>query len=176
MPRKIVIISALFVLCSTVTFAQKISTSKFGDITYNMTQKQVEALNQDKSTAPKSADDEMMEQDVVVNGIKYHLRYYKNLKTKQSEVFMVSSTSTKLSTLSGIKIGSTLDDLWNLYKKYDISVQKIESDDETKSNRLFFLNDIDNGCVLDFYLKNNKVVKIALSNDSGYLNNNIYEN
>ena len=104
MPRKIVIISALFVLCSMVTFAQKISTSKFGDITYNMTQKQVEALNQDKSTASKSADDEMMEQDVVVNGIKYHLRYYKNLKTKQSEVFMVSSTSPKLSTLSGIKI------------------------------------------------------------------------
>ena len=89
---------------------------------------------------------------------------------------MVSSTNSSLSTLSGIKIGSTLSDLWKIYKKYDISVQNIFEDEETKSTRVFTINDLDNGCNLDFYLKNNKVVKIALMNESGYLNNNIYEN
>ncbi|WP_313304753.1 hypothetical protein [Empedobacter sp.] len=44
------------------------------------------------------------------------------MKTKQFEVCMVSSVSSKLLTLSGIKVGSSLDDLWKAYKKYDISV------------------------------------------------------
>ena len=118
----------------------------------------------------------MPEQDIELNGIKYHISYYKNLKTKQFEVYTVSSVSAQLSTLSGIKIGSSLDDLWKAYKKYDISVQDIFEDDETKSVRAFAINDLDNGCTLDFYLKNNKVVKMVLSNESGFLNNNIYEN
>ncbi len=54
-------------------------------------------------------------------------------------------------------------------------MQDIFEDDETKSVRAFAINDLDNGCTLDFYLKNNKVVKMVLLNESGYLNNNIYE-
>ena len=89
---------------------------------------------------------------------------------------MVSSASPKLYTISGIKVGTTSDELWKVYKKYDISVQEVMEDDETKSSRMFSINDIDNGCTLGFYLKNNKVVKMILSNESGYLNNNIDEN
>lgn len=165
-----------FLLFTSIMFAQKVTTSKFGDISYEMTQKQVAALTPNKLALYDVNNPEMPEQDIELNGIKYHISYYKNLKTKQFEVYTVSSVSAQLSTLSGIKIGSSLDDLWKAYKKYDISVQDIFEDDETKSVRAFAINDLDNGCTLDFYLKNNKVVKIVLSNESGFLNNNIYEN
>jgi hypothetical protein len=165
-----------WLLSPFVMFAQKISTSKFGDISYNMSQKQVAAFSPTKLATYDVNNPELPEEYVAINGVHYHITYYKNMKSKQFEVYMVSSTSDKLSTLSGIKVGSTLDDLWNNYKKYDISIQQVEVDDETKSNRMFTINDTDNGCNLGFYLKNNKIVKIVLSNESGYLNNNVYEN
>ena len=165
-----------FLLFTSIMFAQKVTTSKFGDISYEMTQKQVAALTPNKLALYDVNNPEMPEQDIELNGIKYHISYYKNLKTKQFEVYTVSSVSAQLSTLSGIKIGSTLDDLWRNYKKYDISVQEILEDDEIKSSRVFMINDLDNGCSLVFYLINNKVVKMELSNESGFINNNIYEN
>ncbi|MGV0926961.1 hypothetical protein ACTS9K_07250 [Empedobacter sp. ULE_I145] len=103
-------------------FAQKVTTSKYGDISYEMKQKQVAALTPNQLALYDVNNAEMPEQDIELNGIKYHISYYKNLKTKQFEVCMVSSVSSKLLTLSGIKVGSSLDDLWKAYKKYDISV------------------------------------------------------
>ena len=175
MCRKLKYIVPALLMFSTSILAQKISTAKFGDIAYNMSQREVASLS-NKLALYDTTNEQMPEQDIVINGIKYHVSYYNNLKKKQFEVYMVSSTNPSLSTLSGIKIGSTLSDLWKIYKKYDISVQNIFEDEETKSTRVFTINDLDNGCNLDFYLKNNKVVKIALMNESGYLNNNIYEN
>ena len=165
-----------FTTFSTIGFAQQVSTAKFGDIAYNMSQKAVASLDKKYLATYDVNNPEMPEQDITVNGIKYHVSYYKNLKTKQFEVYMVSSASPKLYTISGIKVGTTSDELWKVYKKYDISVQEVMEDDETKSSRMFSINDIDNGCTLGFYLKNNKVVKMILSNESGYLNNNIDEN
>lgn len=167
---------SFFLLLSTAVFAQKVTTSKFGDISYEMNQKQVVLLTPDKLAMYEISNVNLPEHTIVVNGIKYHITYYKNLKTKEFEVYQVSSLSPKLATLSGIKIGSTLDDLWKNYKKYDISVQDILEDDETKSNRIFTINDLDNGCSLQFYMINNKVVKMELLNELGYLDNNIYEN
>lgn len=176
MCSRIFSIISIFLLLSTAVLAQKVTTSKFGDISYEMTQQQVAVLNPDKLTVYDINNVDMPQHDIVVNGIKYHVIYYKNLKTKQFEVYTVSSVSAQLSTLSGIKIGSTLDDLWRNYKKYDISVQEVLEDDEIKSSRVFMINDLDNGCSLVFYLINNKVVKMELSNESGFINNNIYEN
>lgn len=164
-----------FLLFTSIMFAQKVTTSKFGDISYEMTQKQVAALTPNKLALYDVNNPEMPEQDIELNGIKYHISYYKNMKTNQFEVYTVSSSDQKLSTLSGIKVGSTLEDLWKSYKKYDISIQEGREDKETKSTRVFMVNDIDNGCTLSFYLKNNVVAKMMLSNESGYLNNNIYE-
>lgn len=176
MHSRVFFIISFFLFLSTAVLAQKVTTSKFGDISYDMTQAQVAVLNPNKLSVYDINNIEMPEHDIIVNGVKYHISYYKNLKTKQFEVYKVSSLSTKLSTLSGIKIGSTMDELWKYYKKYDISVQNILEDDETKSSRVFTINDLDNGCSLEFYLINNKVVKMQLSNESGFLNNNIYEN
>ncbi|WP_312312732.1 hypothetical protein [Empedobacter brevis] len=174
MLNRIYLTASLFVL-SSLLFAQKVTTSKFGDIGYTMSQKQVAALTPDKLAVYEVTNKNMPEQDIIVHGIKYHISYYKNMKTNQFEVYTVSSSNQKLSTLSGIKVGSTLEDLWKSYKKYDISIQEGREDEETKSTRVFMINDIDNGCTLSFYLKNNVVVKMMLSNESGYLNNNIYE-
>ncbi|WP_312922640.1 hypothetical protein [Empedobacter brevis] len=174
MLNRVYLTASLFVL-SSLLFAQKVTTSKFGDIGYTMSQKQVAALTSDKLAVYEVTNKYMPEQDITVHGIKYHISYYKNMKTNQFEVYTVSSSDQKLSTLSGIKVGSTLEDLWKSYKKYDISIQEGREDEETKSTRVFMINDIDNGCTLSFYLKNNVVVKMMLSNESGYLNNNIYE-
>lgn len=174
MLNRIYLTASLFVL-SSLLFAQKVTTSKFGEIVYTMSQKQVAALTPDKLAVYEVTNKNMPEQDIIVHGIKYHISYYKNMKTNQFEVYTVSSSNQKISTLSGIKMGSTLEDLWKSYKKYDISIQEGREDEETKSTRVFMINDIDNGCTLSFYLKNNVVVKMMLSNESGYLNNNIYE-
>ena len=169
-------IIGFFLLFTSAVFAQKVTTSKFGDISYKMTQMHVATLTPDKLAVYDVNNPEMPEHEIEINEIKYHISYYKNLVDKRFDVYEVSSTSSKLSTLSGIKIGSSLDDLWKVYKKYDISVQDILEDNETKSVRTFTINDLDNGCTLNFYLKNNKIVKMALVNESGFLNNYIYEN
>ncbi|WP_312556781.1 hypothetical protein [Empedobacter brevis] len=172
---RVYLTASLFVVLSSLLLAQKVTTSKFGEIVYTMSQKQVAALTPDKLAVYEVTNKYMPEQDIIVHGIKYHISYYKNMKTNQFEVYTVSSSDQKLSTLSGIKVGSTLEDLWKNYKKYDISIQEGREDEETKSTRVFMINDIDNGCTLSFYLKNNVVVKMMLSNESGYLNNNVYE-
>ncbi|WP_334125674.1 hypothetical protein [Empedobacter brevis] len=175
MLNRVYLTASLFVVLSSLLLAQKVTTSKFGEIVYTMSQKQVAALTPDKLAVYEVTNKYMPEQDIIVHGIKYHISYYKNMKTNQFEVYTVSSSDQKLSTLSGIKVGSTLEDLWKNYKKYDISIQEGREDEETKSTRVFMINDIDNGCTLSFYLKNNVVVKMMLLNESGYLNNNVYE-
>lgn len=155
------------------TSAQQISTTKFGDILRDMNYEQVSNLYSKKNSVLETTNKDMPEQNITVNGVAYNVIYYKNLKTNKLEVYSVSSSSKNLSTLSGIKVGSTLSDLWLKYKKYDITLR---NDYETKTGRVFELNDIDNGSALLFYLVNNKITKIKLVNESAYLNNNIYEN
>ncbi|GGF08097.1 hypothetical protein SAMN05443634_10342 [Chishuiella changwenlii] len=176
--RRKIYLSIIIVVISFVNgLAQKISTTQFGDIKSKMNNVEVSKLNPKQLTVMDVSNEDMPEQDITINGITYHVVYYNNLKTKKLEVYSVSSTSKNLSTLSGIKVGSTLNDLWKNYKNYDISVKNnFDTRNNENSKRIFILNDIDNGSSLYFYLNKNTISEIKLVNESAYLNNNIYEN
>lgn len=170
--RSRIYLSMIVVVINFVNvLAQKISTAQFGDIKNTMSFEEVSKLNTRENYIVEKTNEEMLGQHIIINEIPYHVVYYKNLKTKKFEIYSVSSSSKNLSTLSGIKVGSTLSDLWKNYKKYDISVKN-----DYDSSRVFILNDTDNGSSLVFYLESNKIIKIKLVNESAYLNNNIYEN
>lgn len=175
--HKIIFYIIIF-LFSALVNAQNISTSTFGSIQINMSFEEVSRLNPNQLAVLETTNEDMPVQDITINGIKYHIVYYKNLVNKRTEVYSVTSTARTLKTLSGIKIGSSLKDLWNVYKNYDVSIRNSSDNEKGTENatRVFILNDIDNGCYLAFYLSNNLVTRIALVNESGYLNNNIYEN
>lgn len=83
MLSRILSILGCFLLFTSIIFAQKVTTSKFGDISDEMTQKQVAALTPNKLALYDVNNPEMHEQNIELNGIKYHISYYKNLKTKQ---------------------------------------------------------------------------------------------
>lgn len=176
--RSKIYLSIIIIIISFINgSAQKISTTQFGDIKSKMSNDEVSKLNPKQLTVMEVTNKDMPEQDITIKGIAYHVVYYNNLKTKKFEIYSVSSRSKNLSTLSGIKVGSTLNDLWKNYKKYDISVKSnYDTRNNENSKRIFILNDIDNGSSLYFYLNKNIISEIKLVNESAYLNNNIYEN
>lgn len=71
----------------------------------------------------------------------------------------ISTTSKNIKTLSGIGIGSTLEDLWKAYSsKYNVFLDK-----SNNNNREFRIDDRENGVILTFSLKNEIVTTIRLS-------------
>ncbi|MBF0596491.1 hypothetical protein [Faecalibacter rhinopitheci] len=162
------ILIVVTILIGNFSLAQRVSTANFGPVNYKMTDQQIYSLNPDKLAVFDVNNPDMPEQDININGVNYHVVYYKNLYSKKNEFFSVESEGKELITLSGIKIGSSLDDLWKVYKNNSISY--LGTDD----NRYFTFYDLENETELIFYLKNNKVWKIKLSYEKGYLNNNIY--
>lgn len=157
---------------SILSFGQMISTTKLGDISYQANINEVAAIANLQLIATIEREDNFSELNTDINGIEYQILFYENNVKKVREVFSVSSKDKNLSTLSGIKIGSTLQDLWKNYKKYNIRLftENVDNID----CRVFRILDFENGSYLDFYLKNNRVVEFKLINNQGYYDNYIY--
>ena len=84
-------------------------------------------------------------------------------------LYSVRSKDKTLKTLSGIKVGSTFDELLNKFKDYNIEISDSWDDNgnRTKTERLFTINDYDAGTYLVFTLKNGKVTEFYVSNNEG---------
>lgn len=149
----------LFLLLSIWVTAQKVSTTAFGDIQMTLSDWQVNQLVKDKLLVLDVSEPEMPNQNIQVNGVDYHIIYFKNLRTKKLSIMYVSSESTKLKTLSGIGIGSSVNELWQKYKNYHIAYASNGGNEKT-----FTLYDHDHQTELQFIVKNQKVTKITLFN------------
>ena len=159
----------LFFTCLlSISFAQ-ISTTRMNEIRIDSNLAEVETALGQKLEVSKKQDDWLYKTRVNHNGSEFELGFTEFMDENnqtQIELFEITTESASLKTLSKIGIGNSLDDLWKAYKNYNISVWATwdeSTEDYSKKERVFQLNDYDAGTVLYFYLRNDKVYKITLS-------------
>ncbi|WP_413532558.1 hypothetical protein [Empedobacter brevis] len=111
---------------------------------------------------------------IVSKGITYKVGFTTNgeegINPSVFTVYSIKSSDSSLKTLSGIKIGSSLDELINKYKNLNISIYDgydDKTDKRTKAFRYFNVDDYDNGSMLQFYLVNDKVVSFDVMYNEG---------
>ncbi|MBO6212442.1 hypothetical protein [Algoriella sp.] len=151
------ILILITVLISTFSFAQ-ISTTRMNELKIGMRPNEVMKFYGKKPAA--IVDD--YKKIITINGVNFTFSIGKGYLSKtenDSYLNSISTTSKNIKTLSGIGIGSTLDDLWKAYgAKYDIYLNKAEFD-----SREFRIQDAENATLLLFELKNEIVTEIILN-------------
>lgn len=146
-----------FFLLSVVGFGQ-ISTARMNELKIGMRPSEVLKLLGKK---PAAIVDEG-ETNITLKGIDYTIEIRSGYLSKtENDTYLssISTTSKNIKTLSGIGIGSTLEDLWKAYSsKYNVFLDK-----SNNNNREFRIDDRENGVILTFSLKNEIVTTIRLS-------------
>lgn len=146
-----------FFLLSVVGFGQ-ISTTRMNELKIGMRPFEVLKLLGKKIAAIVDEG----ETNVTLKGIDYTIEIrsgYLNKTENDTYLSSISTTSKNIKTLSGIGIGSTLEDLWKAYSsKYNVLLDK-----SNNNNREFRIDDRENGVILTFSLKNEIVTTIRLS-------------
>ena len=146
-----------FFLLSIVGFGQ-ISTTRMNELKIGMRPSEVLKLLGKK---PAAIVDEG-ETKITLKGIDYTIEIRSGYLSKtENDTYLssISTTSKNIKTLSGIGIGSTLEDLWKAYSsKYNVFLDK-----SNNNNREFRIDDRENGVILTFSLKNEIVTTIRLS-------------
>ncbi|MGV0925147.1 hypothetical protein [Empedobacter tilapiae] len=146
-----------FFLLSVVGFGQ-ISTTRMNELKIGMRPSEVLKLLSNKPVA--IADEN--ETKITLKGIDYTIEIRSGYLSKTEKDTYLSSISTRsknIKTLSGIGIGSSLEDLWKAYSsKYNVLLDK-----SNNNNREFRIDDRENGVILTFSLNNEIVTTIGLS-------------
>ena len=146
-----------FLLLSVVGFGQ-ISTTRMNELKIGMRPSEVLKLLGNKPVA--IADEN--ETKITLREIDYTIEIRSGYLSKTENDTYLSSISTRsknIKTLSGIGIGSSLEDLWKAYSsKYNVLLDK-----SNNNNREFRIDDRENGVILSFSLKNEIVTTIGLS-------------
>lgn len=146
-----------FFLLSVVGFGQ-ISTTRMNELKIGMRPSEVLKLLGNKPVA--IADEN--ETKITLRGIDFTIEIRSGYLSKTENDTYLSSISTRsknIKTLSGIGIGSSLEDLWKAYSsKYNVLLDK-----SNNNNREFRIDDRENGVILSFSLKNEIVTTIGLS-------------
>lgn len=146
-----------FFLLSIVGFGQ-IYTTRMNELKIGMRPSEVLKLLGKK---PAAIVDEG-ETNITLKGIDYTIEIGSGYLSKtENDTYLssISTTSKNIKTLSGIGIGSTLEDLWKAYSsKYNVLLDK-----SNNNNREFRIDDRENGVILTFSLKNEIVTIIGLS-------------
>ena len=142
---------------SVIGFAQ-ISTMRMNELKIGMRPSEVLKLSGNKPMA--IADDN--ETKIALKGIDYTIEMRSGYLSKtENDTYLssISTTSKNIKTLSGIGVGSSLDDLWKAYSsKYNVYLDK-----SNNNYREFKIDDKENGVIMNFNLKNEIVTKIELN-------------
>lgn len=104
---------------------------------------------------------EDVEQKYTLNDVDYFVvigRGFLSKNESDTYVRQIRTTSPKIKTLSNLGIGSSLEDLWKHYHKYQIYIDKLND-----NQRSFRIEDVENKSTLNFLLKNNKVIEIEVN-------------
>jgi hypothetical protein len=110
---------------------------------------------------------------VIYKGVVYEVYFYPtyddNGRVDDLTLYSIRSKDKTLKTTSGIKIGSTFDELLSKFKNYNIEINDSWDDNgiRTKTERLFKINDSDSGTYLLFTLKDEKVIEFYISYNEG---------
>lgn len=170
------IILLLIFICGIIfpTLAQEnkwsISTTRFGNLTILMKKSEAQSLVNKELNTPSESNDYNGTTTVTYQGETIEItlgEYYENDNQQPTMVIhSVATQSPLFHILSGIKIGSTKEELINSYKNYNnFTMFPKWSPQGTiiKNESIFSIQDINNQTILSFTLKNNIVTKIELS-------------
>lgn len=146
-----------FIMFSAIGFAQ-ISTMRMNELKIGMRPSEMMKLFGNKPMA--IADDN--ETKISLKGIDYNIEIRSGYLSKpENDTYLsyISTTSKNIKTLSGIGVGSSLEDLWKVYgEKYNVFLNK-----SLDNYREFRIDDRENGTILLFQLRNEIVTKIELN-------------
>lgn len=164
------ILSVCFTLiCMAQQSEMTISTVRVGPYKINMKQAEAEKIAGKKLKIPTEANEYNGTTLVNYNNETLEItlgEYYENENSAPMTIQSIGTQSPLFSTLSGIKIGSTKDELFNAYKNFsNFSMHPKWNEDGTysKTESFFSINDDTNQTTLTFSIKNGKVSKIELS-------------
>lgn len=151
------LIYGLFLLNSILASAQ-ISTTRMNDLKIGMSSSEILKLQGNQPAA--IADD--TEFKLKHKGIEFTVFVGEGyLSTEEGSAYLksIATTSKAIKTISGLGVGSSLDDLWKAYSdKYTILLNK-----SIDNLREFTIEDEQNGTRLSFSLKNEIVTKIEIN-------------
>ncbi len=161
--KKIIFILSLAI--SSFAFSQ-VSTTRINDIKLGMKQSELEKVINKKIKIPLDEYGNPSNFKLAHNGVTYTLYFWQI--ENDFQVGSITANDSSLKTLSGIKKGSTLDELWSKYKNYNIKIyQGWEDDSASKRQRYFIVEDYDAGSALSIELNDNKVVGFSVSYNEG---------
>lgn len=136
----------------------QISTTRMNELKIGMRVSEILKLYGNKPAAIAEGYDIK----ITVKGIDYLVSIGNGYLSKNEQDVYINSISTKnknLKTLSGLGVGSSLEDLWKAYSgKYNVLLSKSD-----QNMREFKIDDRDNGTLLNFKLKNEIVTEIELN-------------
>ncbi|MGV0753880.1 hypothetical protein [Empedobacter brevis] len=146
-----------FFLLSAFGFAQ-ISTTRMNEFKIGMRPAEIMKLLGNKPVALANES----EKNISLKGIHYTIYIGSGYLSKtegDAYVNSISTSSKNIQTLSGIGVGSSLEDLWKVYStKYNVFLNRSEN-----NLREFRIDDKENGTILLFDLKNEIVTKITIN-------------
>lgn len=157
-----------------IALQAQVSTTRINDVKLGMKLAELEKLTGQKFKLKLNEygypDGDLT---IVSKGVTYKVGLTTNGENEGANsltVYSVKSSDSSLKTLSGIKVGSSLDELITKYKNLNISIfdgydEKAEK--RTKAFRYFNVEDYDNGSILQFYLVNDKVVSFDVMYNEG---------
>ncbi|MFV0305674.1 MAG: hypothetical protein ACK5IC_09375 [Moheibacter sp.] len=164
--RNLVFTITLFLI--SINVSAQISTTRMNDLKVGMKLSEVERTLDETIHLAK---DKNWGYTATINhkGSKFNVRFIEHSDNNgiiSYSLFKIETTSTNIKTLSKVGIGSSIDDLWRVYKNYSISIWKAwdsGAEKYSETDRTFQLSDGDTGTALYFHLRNNKVYKISLN-------------
>lgn len=169
--KKIFLTTALF---AGFFLQAQVSTTRINDVKLGMKLAELEKAIGQKLKLKMNENGYPDEPYTLVSkGVTYKISFTTNGEGSDGEkfyVYMIKSTDSSLKTLSGIKIGSTLEELISKYKNLNISIfdgYDDKTDKRTKAFRYFQVDDYDAGSMLQFYLVNDKVASFEVLYNEG---------
>ena len=168
--KKLFVFSLLF--CFSFIWGQKsISTIRIGDIRINDSVQSIEKKLGIKLKIKAPTEEYGLHTAMIMQyDVPVKLSFYKS-EYKNKISYSLSSISTKsaaLKTISGMGVGNTYEELFNIYKDKNFEVY---SNYENKKLRYFIIDDVDekNGLYtsLTFTMENGIVIEVTISYNEG---------
>lgn len=153
-----------------------ISTLRMGDFTLNMSKPEIDKLTRSTPISFTSKDETYKNIAVKYLGETIDLIIAQSFDKQGMydggyEITSLSTKSKKFSTKSGMKIGSTKEQLLETYKNYpNFCVSHLwdeKTNRQSSTQSLFILNDTDASTLLQFHLNNGIVSQISVYKNQG---------
>lgn len=165
----------LLVTIANTAIAQsyELSTLKIGEFKLNMPIHNAEAIANKKLKLPIKENDYNGDNFIDYHGERIVVSISKNYEADQlPDQYIIQSISTqspKFKTKSGLGIGSTKEDLIQVFKHFQaFTYYTIHNEDLTSplKESIFNAFDLDAHTMITFKLRNNRVIEITITNNT----------